>query len=185
MSTDKHRIAAYLPPEVDEKFQAFKQKRGVGDSQALILILTEFLGVSHTSSLDVDALKGELLSELLNELDFRFSEFKSELLSKPLRSVEMTQESLKEVKISRDSLIDVKVSHEGLKSVKLDGGFIEQLTVAQLSERFGCESSLVRKQKSKYKDEPEKFVAWSKSRDPDDRGWKFDETAKLFVPVED
>jgi uncharacterized protein (DUF934 family) len=47
MPTSKNRIAAYLPPEVDEKFQAFKQERGVGDSQALILILTEFLEVSQ------------------------------------------------------------------------------------------------------------------------------------------
>jgi uncharacterized protein (DUF934 family) len=88
MPTSKNRIAAYLPSEIDEKFQAFKQERGVGDSQALILILTEFLAVSHEvsrdSSLDVEALKGELRSELLSELDFRFSELKGELLSKPL-----------------------------------------------------------------------------------------------------
>ena len=72
MPTDKHRIAAYLPPEVDEKFQAFKQEKGVGDSQALILILTEFLEVSrevaHDSSLDIEALKSELRSELLGKI---------------------------------------------------------------------------------------------------------------------
>jgi hypothetical protein len=81
MPTAKHRIAAYLPPEVDEKFQAFKQERRVGDSQALILILTEFLEVSrevaHYSSLDIEALK----SELLSELNTKFSELKGELLS--------------------------------------------------------------------------------------------------------
>jgi hypothetical protein len=168
MPTDKHRIAAYLPPEVDEKFQAFKEERGVGDSQALILILTEFLEVSrevsYVSSLDIEALKGELLSELLGELDFRLSELKSELLSKPLKSVE--------------------IIHEGLEAIKIDGEFIERPTIAQLSERFGCDSSLVRKQKSKYKNEPEKFIAWSKSRDPEGRGWKFDETVKLFAPVD-
>ena len=163
MPTAKHRIAAYLPPEVDEKFQAFKQEREVGDSQALILILTEFLEVSHQvnqgSSLNIKALKGELLSELLGELNIRFNELKSELLSKSL-----------EAEINNDSL----VSHE------LD----ERLMIAQLSERFGCDAALVRKQKSKYRDEPEKFIAWSKSRDPDGQGWKFDETAKLFVLVD-
>jgi hypothetical protein len=174
MPTAKHRIAAYLPPDVDEKFQAFKEERGVGDSQALILILTEFLEVSqkvsYSSSLDVEALKNELLSEL----DFRFSELRGELLSKSLRSVEITHESLKEVKIGHDSL----------KAVNMDCDVIERPTISELSKRFGCDPSLMRKQKSKYKDEPEKFVAWSKSRDPNGRGWKFNEETKLFALVD-
>jgi hypothetical protein len=183
MPTDKHRIAAYLPPEVDEKFQAFKHERGVGDSQALILILSEFLEVSHqvshSSLLSIEALK----SELLSELDIRFDELKSELLGGSLKSVVVTQESLKDVKISHDSLVDVKVSHQGLKALELESEFIECPTIAQLSKRFGCDAALVRKQKSKYRDEPEKFIAWSKSRDPEGRGWKFDEEAKLFALV--
>lgn len=162
MPTAKHRIAAYLPSEVDEKFQAFKQERGVGDSQALILILTEFLEVSHQvshdSSLNIEAVKDELLSELLGELDIKFSELKSELLSKSL-----------EAETNNDSLVSYELG--------------ERLTIAQLSKRFGCDAALVRKQKSKYRDESEKFIGWSKSRDPDGRGWQFDETAKLFTPV--
>jgi hypothetical protein len=173
MPTVKHRIAAYLPLEVDEKFQTFKQERGVGDSQALILILTEFLGVSHkvsqNSSLDVDVLKGELRSELLSELDFRFNELKGELLSEPLSSVAIDRPGLKTVELEAKSTAGAVVP--------LD----LQLTIAQLSARFGCDPSLTRKQKSKYKDEPEKFIAWSKSRDPEGRGWKFDEEARLFA----
>jgi hypothetical protein len=174
MPTAKNRIAAYLPPDVDEKFQAFKEERGIGDSQALILILTEFLKVSQevnrSSSLDIEALK----SELLGELDFRFSELRDELLGKSLRSVEITQESLKHVKISHDSL----------KAVNMDCDVIERPTISELSKRFGCDPSLMRKQKNTYKDKPEKFIAWSKSRDPDGRGWKFDEETKLFAPVD-
>jgi hypothetical protein len=180
MPTAKHRIAAYLPSDVDEKFQFFKQERGVGDSQALILILTEFLGVSQkvsfSSSLDIEALR----SELLSELDIRFSELRSELLCKPLESVELTQESLREAKISHDSLVDVKVSCEGLKAVATEDEVIKRPTIAELSKRFGCDSSLMRKQKNTYKDKPEKFVAWSKSRDPNGYGWRFDEVDKLF-----
>jgi hypothetical protein len=167
MPTAKHRIAAYLSPEIDEKFQTFKQERGVGDSQALILILTEFLEVAHQvthdSSLNIEALKGELLSELLSELNNKFSELKGELLSNSPKA-----------EVDSDSLFDLLVSRE----------LTERLTIAQLSERFGCDSALTRKQKSKYRDEPEKFIAWSKSRDPEGRGWRFDETDKLFTPVE-
>jgi hypothetical protein len=161
MPTAKHRIAAYLPPEIDEKFQAFKQERGVGDSQALILILSEFLGVSHevshASSLDVDVLKNELLSELLGELDSKFSELKDELLGEPLK------------------LVDVNVDSD----VGISAG--DRLTTAQLAERFGCQGSLVRKQKNQYKDAPEKFAAWSQGRDPKGWAWRFDDRVKLFV----
>jgi hypothetical protein len=103
------------------------------------------------------------LSELLSELNSKFSELKGKLLSDSLK-----------VDVDSDSLFDLLVSRE------LD----ERFTIAELSKRFGCDPSLVRKQKSKYKDEPEKFIAWSKSRDPDGRGWKFDEEAKLFAPVD-
>lgn len=175
MPTAKHRIAAYLPPEVDEKFQAFKQDRRVGDSQALILILTEFLEVSrevaHHSSLDIEALKSELRGELLSELNSRFSELKGELISSSLKTKVVGTASPVE---NSDSLFELLVSHE----------LTERLTIAQLSERFGCDSALTRKQKSKYRDEPEKFIVWSKSRDPEGRGWKFDEEAKLFISVE-
>jgi hypothetical protein len=164
MPTAKHRIAAYLPPEIDEKFQAFKQERGVGDSQALILILSEFLKVSHEvshiSSLDIEALR----SELLNELDNRFSELKSELLSE-----------LSEL-VDGSKAVDVDVAAAMASEYRL--------TNAQLAERFGCQGSLVRKQKNQYKDTPEKFIAWSKSRDPEGRGWQFDDRAKLFVRIE-
>jgi hypothetical protein len=174
MSTTKHRIAAYLPPEVNEKFHAFKQERGLGDSQALIQILTEFLEVSqqvsYSNSLDIKALKSELLSELLSELEFRFCELKGELLSKPLKSMKINQKSLKEVKVSQESL----------DAVELDSEFVNRPTIVQLSTRFGCDSALIRKQKSKYKDEPDKFIAWSKSRDPDGWGWQFDEIDRVF-----
>lgn len=177
MPTAKHRIAAYLPPEVDEKFQAFKQEREVGDSQALILILTEFLEVSrkvaHNSSLDIEVLKSELQSELLSELNSKFSDLKNELLGNLPKANVVDVGKVFPMENS-DSLFELLVSRE----------LSERLTIAQLSERFGCESALTRKQKSKYRDEPEKFIAWSRSRDPEGRGWQFDETAKLFFSVE-
>jgi len=182
MPTAKHRIAAYLPSEIDEKFQAFKQERGVGDSQALILILNEFLEVSHQvihgSSLSFEALKSELLSELSSELNIKFSELKGELLSSLLKTEVVGEASVVE---NSDLLSELLVSRE--LAERLTTSQKEGFTNAQLSERFGCDSALTRKQKSKYRNEPEKFTAWSKSRDPEGRGWQFDEASKLFIPV--
>ena len=171
MPTAKHRIAAYLPPDVNEKFQAFKQQRGVGDSQALILILTKFLEVNHqmsqSSSLDIKALR----DDLIGELDIRFGELKSELHGELLK-----------IRSTNNPLVSQEVSHEFSKQLTISQG--EGFTNAQLSERFGCDAALVRKQKSKYRDEAEKFIIWSKTRDPDGRGWKFNEEVKLFNPVD-
>lgn len=48
MPTENRRVATYLPKEIDSAFQAFKDERGIGDSAALILILCERLGVTHS-----------------------------------------------------------------------------------------------------------------------------------------
>jgi hypothetical protein len=106
MPTTNKRVAAYLPEALAAKFEAYKVENNLGDSSALIAILSQFLGVTHSvaqsnsdyfdildkkiSQLKYD-LKSELLSELLPELLlFRKSPSKlpsespSKLLGKPL-----------------------------------------------------------------------------------------------------
>jgi hypothetical protein len=86
MATKNRRVATYLSEELEAAFTKFKIDRQIGDSQALIAILSEFFGVSQevahqSSSLTtffqdrVEALeeklthiKGDLLSELRREL---------------------------------------------------------------------------------------------------------------------
>jgi hypothetical protein len=48
MATKNQRIAAYVPENVYQKYQGFKAERGLGDSQALIQILSEYFGVTHS-----------------------------------------------------------------------------------------------------------------------------------------
>ncbi|MDJ0706425.1 MAG: hypothetical protein QNJ46_24405 [Leptolyngbyaceae cyanobacterium MO_188.B28] len=55
MATQNRRIAAYLPPEIDQKLKAFKIDAGLAtkrnpnknDSQALIAILSQFFGLNQ------------------------------------------------------------------------------------------------------------------------------------------
>lgn len=97
MPTDKRRIAAYLPDELEAAFQKYKKDNGIpGDSQAIISIFTEFFGATHSvaylgesppqlpsiTELDRDELKSELQSELKEELA---NELQNELLGE-LRS---------------------------------------------------------------------------------------------------
>lgn len=87
MPTENRRVATYLPKDISDRLEAFKTERDIkGDSQALIVILSEFLGVSqqvaHPVAQDsskiieriqaiesgLESLKGNLLSELQSEL---------------------------------------------------------------------------------------------------------------------
>jgi hypothetical protein len=51
MATKNQRIAAYVPENVYQKYQSFKAEKGLGDSQALIKILSEYFGVTHSEPL--------------------------------------------------------------------------------------------------------------------------------------
>lgn len=47
MATKNKRIAAYVPESVYERYQSFRVEKELGDSQALIQILSEYFGVGH------------------------------------------------------------------------------------------------------------------------------------------
>lgn len=117
MSTNNKRVAAYLPEPLAAKFEAYKAENNLGDSSALIAILSQFLGVTHSVAqsnsdysdiLDkrISQLKYDLKSELLGELKrelllFRKSPSKlpSESLSEsplPIVGAELSSLELKE-----------------------------------------------------------------------------------------
>jgi hypothetical protein len=93
MATKNRRVAAYLPPEIDRAFVEFKVRHGLAtedspnqnDSQALIQLLSEFLGATHQVNPPVSHQPDiKLISriELLEtELVARMDELSSELLT--------------------------------------------------------------------------------------------------------
>lgn len=96
MPTENRRVATYLPAKVDERLEAFKNERGIkSDSQALVVILSEFLGLSQELSLSgssplADLIHHDLLEErllglkgeLLSELDSRLQVLESSIEQK-------------------------------------------------------------------------------------------------------
>jgi hypothetical protein len=138
MSTKKRRIATYIPTEIEDKFQAFKKEREVGDSQALILILTEFLGVSyqvtHSSDL-LSELKSELLSKLQEEvvkLEGRMDELKIELKSSlPFKEENHTSS----IVLKNEKTTPKKVKKEIIK--ELDSREILSVSPQLLAPRLG------------------------------------------------
>jgi hypothetical protein len=179
MSTKKRRIATYIPTEIEDKFQAFKKEREVGDSQALILILTEFLGVSQNSAHSSDSLKQikselfcELKSELLREVETLGNRL-GEKIDK-LRS-ELPNELPPEVKLENaEKIFDqqelgipvtpvVKAIDASNDSKGLSGN--------ELAKLLGVSGSTISSKKSELT--PEDFFEWTKNlpSNTDKVGW--------------
>lgn len=202
MPTNNRRIATYIPVEIDDKFQAFKQEKGVSESKALILILSEYLGVSQqvvylsdsplvkqVESLEtkVETLN-DLLCELRSELsakvtESRLSELKSELLNELKSSLKSEFKIDSPEQLSIEIQVDPKVTKEPVKSRERgDGENI--LTTVQLAARLkNTKTGDITSKKSKTKDSPDTFVKWSKDRDPDGHGWEYRSESVLFHKV--
>lgn len=203
MPTDKHRIAAYLPKEVDEKFQVFKKEREVGDSQALILLMSEYFGVSqqvtylNDSSLvkqvqELSSLLSELKSELSTKIgEERISELKSELLSElKVRdsSSKLESEPSKQLNTETEvSQVQKKVSRSRVKNKSVKpkevANVVISMTAIQLEQRLGVKKSSVSKMKYECRNNIARFISWTKDKDPEGYGWEFNSDSKLFYQV--
>lgn len=168
MATNNRRVAAYLPPEIDEAFTAFKIQRGLStedepnqnDSQGLIQILSEFLEVSRESgysvSYPVNAVTQDQLDSLRSELVSQIGELSSEL-SKAFKKIESLETHLK-----GDGLLTVKELAERLK-----------IDPSTLSHWKGSGS------RSKA---PDQLLKATRDKDPDGIGWILVESVNKFKP---
>jgi hypothetical protein len=168
MSTDKHRIAAYIPSEVKEKFEAFKLERKVGDSKALVIILTEFLGVSYQVTHPPDLLnelKNELLSELKKEvaiIEQKLGELRSEL-PKPGKEVFSSSSTT-----GTEGILNIGEKSDKLEnSVKVNT--LIKISGELMAKRMGYANS---KSLANLKKD-EEFSAKTMLRDPDGIAWTY------------
>lgn len=73
MSTQNRRVATYLPKEIDDRLKTFILERGLkGDSSALIVILSEYFGVSYQVAQKVDY-SSFVTQEQFNDLTAKIS----------------------------------------------------------------------------------------------------------------
>lgn len=172
MSTKNKRVATYLPSVVYEKLQSFKDGRSIeGDSQALITILSEFLGVSqevaHPVTHSTEYVTIEQFNDLLTKIETReqpgsTSELSSELLSR-LQTLEARIEALEALQ-NKDST----------------------LTTGELAKRIGIDSSTLSHWKSGKKSKsPDELLRATREKDPDGIGWIFIPDINRFKPERD
>lgn len=202
MPTDNRRIATYFPKDVDEKFTAFKLDRGIrGDSQALLTIVSEFLGVTQEVAysnspeilLRVENIEKSLLI-LRGEL---FQEVKQSVLL-ALSKQKTTLESPELAVGLDDNLIPSAELLSKSESESLNLNMIESLPTTEifqelqndevsflasdLAKRLGAGQSTISNRK---RDASDVFTKWTSARDPDGLSWMFNTESGMFSPIGD
>lgn len=210
MSTQNRRVAAYLPKSIDDRLKAFIAERNLkGDSQALIIILSEYFEVSrevaHISSSDLEHLKSDLLSKLSSKLLNMKAELKSELLGE-LRSdlyqnptssssVDNSSESpsislgnslngtiseLPSESVEESQVSDVEPVEMGKTDDQAESRQHVMLPAVELARRLNVGGSTISVRKG---ESTEKFAKWSCNKDPDGITWAFVPELNGFQPV--
>lgn len=181
MATKNRRVAAYLPPEVDEAFIAFKIQRGLAsaenpnqnDSQALIQLLSEFLAVSPQSGYSVSHAEGlvtiEQMESLKADLEVRISELFGEL-SGELSRVKTKVDAIGPTMVDVNSQKPLVIEAPGQMSlVDISPNLSSPYTLQKLADRLQCSTGTLHSHKKKGNED---LMAWSKQRDPDGIAWQ-------------
>jgi hypothetical protein len=205
MPTANRRVAAYLPKEIDDRFSAFKSDRGIeGDSQALITILSEFLGVSQKVTHSVDYLSSFATKDELTELNLKVahlveqvqnfdqrldqvvskaaSELKDELLGElPKQKSEASPGQL-------DLLNENRTYQESESSpspvhIRSDtsSDLLAGLSGRAIEKRFKEKQPISRHAIESHRDKPD-FSAWSAEHDPEGIAWEYRD--RKYYPVQ-
>jgi molybdopterin converting factor small subunit len=122
MSTKNQRVAAYFPGHIHKQLQAFKAERAIkGDSQALIVILSEFFGVeqevahqSSSTTLDLQKRVSDLEEKIAQLKDALLDELRRELLNDRSASIDQAKAEVKDELLS-------ELKGESLKTSVADG----------------------------------------------------------------
>ena len=163
MATKNRRVATYLPPDVDEKFKEYKEQNSIdGDSEALINILRDYLGVTHQEP--------EVSYLLLPNLLKRVEALESENF--------VTQEQLSDFKNEVTKDVAMALARQGVDQPST-------LTTGELAKRLNISNSTLSHWKS---DNPKKgktkdqILESTRAKDPDGIGWIFLKEENCFQP---
>lgn len=187
MPTENRRIATYFPKDIDDKFNTFKLERGIrGDSQALLTIVSEFLGVTQEvarfSSPDLFS-----RFEGLEKVVLKIQQELGQIRSVPESSYEQEiQESLEQViPPVPGQLSFLEPVIESSTSVDLPSELVSELllplTGSELSKRLGLASKVLSDRRRKRTETA--LIEWSREIDPDGIGWQYDLEKKIYFPI--
>jgi hypothetical protein len=213
MPAKRPRVAAYLPESLYEKFKEFARENQLGDSQALIKVLSDrfevALQVSHSDSLEMlerieqleaslTSMRSDMLSELKQVVLAELAPHASLLFIPPSRveseAVSIQPEVVDVLQVSdspQDTQQALVASSEELPIVE-DGSPSEDLPlVSDIDKIFLTGGQLRRRLKAadstmsnKRNSSSDVFALWSAKLDPNGLSWMLNSDGK-FSPVGD
>ena len=200
MTTENERVAGYIVPELYERFDQFCQENKLNCSRALNVIIAEYFGLEETLIFKQTWVGGITLPEFeklkkevgeLSKLKQEVQELKesvntlSSLQSITPQSEEIKEEIIEEIPEKIKKKVQKKIK-EGLskKSKSNDKEITQKLSTTELAKRFNISRATINRHKKKFRDNKitkEKYIQWTRSQDPEGKGWFFDE--KINYPV--
>jgi DNA-binding transcriptional regulator YiaG len=209
MVTKKQRVAAYLPEGLKEAFFRFKEERQLGDSQALIAILSEFLGVSQEVTHEGSSANTELqrriekLEERIVQLkDELLKELQSELLKYRASSIEQAKAEVRTELLSESPRIEtapgqLELLSESESEIPLEevrqvsssretsiSSTRQTLKTGELAKRLRVDGSTVSHWKpgGKRAKSADDLLRVTREKDPDRIGWIYLPDIRRFQP---
>ena len=207
MSTENERVAGYIIPEIYERFEQFCQENKLNCSRALNVILAEYFGLEEALIFKQTWAGGITLAEFekLQQEVAELSKLKQEVeqlkeLVNKLSNVQSITPQSKEIKegINKEKeesqeeiskkikeKINKKVK-EGLsqKSKSNDKESTQELSTTKLAKRFKINRATINRYKKKFRENKiskEEYIEWTRSKDPEGKGWFFDEKINYSI----
>ena len=209
MATDNPKVSGYVPQEIFDCLLEFKEKRSLKSvSLALTVVLSEYFQVDQKVDYQNSLLSGDnfvsreqfeslenklsglsssLLSELEKIVEQRFSSLRGELLSSPIKSIEVQTVNI-ESEPQEDSnhlqldLIDTVVSKEDIEvdsqssqTASEQSNFVllepsDFLSGQRLAKRLNITTTMLSTKKQKLLEQD--FYNWLQENDPNKISWR-------------
>jgi hypothetical protein len=170
MTTENERVAGYIIPELYDRFDQFCKENNLNCSKALNVIIAEYFGLEETLLYRQTWIGGVTLD--------KFENLKKEVEElKELVNTLSNASSITPKKQQQKSSETISKNRENdLQTINL--------STTELAKRFNVSRGLINSQKRKFRDNKitkEEYIEWTKSKDPENKGWFFDENTNYFL----
>jgi hypothetical protein len=183
MTTENEKVAGYIIPEVYDRFDQFCQENNLTCSRGLNVVLAEYFGMEETLLIKqtwvggVTLPKFEELQNKVNEMEKVLSELQSKILNN-----KVSEGKPKAVGEAAPS-VNASQKNKSKSPSSLPSG-AEKLNTTELAKRFKVSRGAINKYKKKFRENKiskEEYIEWTKSKDPEGKGWFFDENTNYSV----
>lgn len=175
MTTDNKRVAAYLPQDLYEYLEKFKNEHDLSESKAITSILAAHFGVAYEVSQQV--VHQFVTVKQFKELEAKVAQLSS-LLSEP-----SNRETSSSKGVLQGELAPNSETNELLSELNSELEPFGPLGATALSRRLGKGKSFVSDAKRRYRENLVGLTKFLKGHDPDGISWQYLDSTRRYHPV--